>query len=312
MRMLPALHGYPLRPWVGRGVVRVGGRRAGAGVAARQLRVAETGRGPQGYLDEFDPSALYDTLSDFPDLNVVLAEVQYPQAPWALALLRALPNLYMEISRFVSTDGVAKLLGIAGESRVLFGSRFPDSPLAAQLYHLHRYGLPESTLRALCGGNLDRLLGSYPPSPGAVRKAVKQTERARNLRREQTDAESALGQLRKKRLDGLKFRRQQPLGPFVVDFVSFELRLVVEVDGGHHDQSDIRARDDERTLWIERSGYLVLRFWNNEVLGNLEGVLERISEIAEQGRSPSPQPSPVEGEGEDHPHPSPLPSRERG
>ena len=120
----------------------------------------------QGYLDEFDPSALYDTLSDFPDLNVVLCEVQYPQAPWALALLRALPNLHMEISRFVSTDGVAKLLGIAGESRVLFGSRFPDSPLAAQLYHLHRYGLPESTLRALCGGNLDRLLGSYPPSPG--------------------------------------------------------------------------------------------------------------------------------------------------
>ena len=90
--------------------------------------------------------------------------MQYAQAPWALALLRALPNLHMEISRFVSTDGVAKLLGIAGESRVLFGSRFPDSPLAAQLYHLHRYGLPESTLRALCGGNLDRLLAEHAGS----------------------------------------------------------------------------------------------------------------------------------------------------
>ena len=165
MRMLPALHGYPLRPW------SVGEWFEWA--AAEQVPVwlpvnyASPRRGAvQRYLDEFDPSALYDTLSDFPDLNVVLCEVQYPQAPWALALLKVLPNLHMEISRFVSTDGVAKLLRIAGESRVLFGSRFPDSPLAAQLYHLHRYGLPESTLRAICGGNLDRLLGSYPPSPG--------------------------------------------------------------------------------------------------------------------------------------------------
>ena len=165
MRMLPALHGYPLRPWaVGEWFEWAAAARVPVWLP---VNYASPRRGQVlGYLDEFDPSALYDTLSDFPDLNVVLAEVQYPQAPWALALLRALPNLHMEISRFVSTDGVAKLLGIAGESRVLFGSRFPDSPLAAQLYHLHRYGLPESTLRALCAGNLDRLLGSYPPSPG--------------------------------------------------------------------------------------------------------------------------------------------------
>ena len=164
MRMLPALHGYPLRQWV------VGEWFEWASAARVPVWLPVNYGAPRrgevlGYLDEFDPSALYDTLSDFPDLNVVLTEVQYAQAPWALALMKALPNLHMEISRFVSTDGVAKLLGIAGESRVLFGSRFPDSPLAAQLYHLHRYGLPESTLRAICAGNLERLLGSAAPSP---------------------------------------------------------------------------------------------------------------------------------------------------
>ena len=158
MRMLPALHGYPLRRWM------VGEWFEWASSAGVPVWLPVNFGAPKrgevgGYLDEFDPSTLYETLSDFPDLVVVLTEVQYAQAPWALGLLKALPNLHMEISRFVSTDGVAKLLRIAGESRVLFGSRFPDSPLAAQLYHLHRYGLPESTLRAICGGNLDRLLG---------------------------------------------------------------------------------------------------------------------------------------------------------
>ena len=144
-------------------------------------------------------------------------------------------------------------------------------------------------------------------------RAGNRTERARELRRRQTDAERILWtNLRGKRLQGLKFRRQQPLGPYVVDFLSFEQRLVVEVDGGHHDQPGVRAKDDERELWLESNGYRVLRFWNNEVLGNLEGVLAQISQTAERGRSPSPQPSPVEGEGEDHPHPSPLRSRERG
>jgi predicted TIM-barrel fold metal-dependent hydrolase len=112
------------------------------------------------YIEEFDPSALYDTMTAFPDVTIVITEVQYPQAPWALALLKTLPNLHMELSRFVSTDGVAKLLRIVGESRILFGSRFPDSPLAAQLYHLHLYGLPDSTLAAICAGNLDRLLNT--------------------------------------------------------------------------------------------------------------------------------------------------------
>ena len=333
MRMLPALHGYPLRPWtVGEWFEWAAAARVPVWLP---VNYASPRRGAvHAYLDEFDPSALYDTLSDFPDLNVVLAEVQYPQAPWALALLRALPNLHMEISRFVSTDGVTKLLGIAGESRVLFGSRFRLAPVGAALPPA-----PVRPARVDPAGAMRRepgpavgVLSSLPWREGvrgrgehhAVRKAVKQTERARNLRREQTDAESALwGQLRNKRLHGLKFRRQQPVGSYVVDFVSLETRLVVEVDGGHHDQPDVRITDAERTVWLESNGYRVLRFWNNEVLGNLEGVLAQISETVEQGRSPSPQPSPVEGEGVRRkvgpsqsnarsPSPQPSPSRERG
>ena len=169
MRMLPALHGYPLRRWM------VGEWFEWASATDVPVWLPVNFGAPRreevlGYLDEFDPSALYDTLSGFPDLAVVLTEVQYAQAPWALGLMKALPNLHMEISRFVSTDGVAKLLRIAGESRVLFGSRFPDSPLAAQLYHLHRYGLPESTLRAICGENLERLLGGVTLTPALSRR----------------------------------------------------------------------------------------------------------------------------------------------
>jgi len=84
--------------------------------------------------------------------------------------------------------------------------------------------------------------------------------------------------LRHKQLEGVKFRRQQPIGPYIVDFVSFERRLVIEIDGGQHNEEIIRGRDEERTAWLEERGYRVLRFWNNEVLMNLEGALERIRE----------------------------------
>jgi len=116
---------------------------------------------------------------------------------------------------------------------------------------------------------------------------------ARRLRRKMTDAERQLWQaLRAKRFRGVGFRRQAPLGPYVADFVCHALKLVIEVDGGQHSGSE---RDAARDAWMAREGYMVLRFWNNEVLGNLEGVLDRIGrEIA---TAPSPQPSPTRGEG---------------
>ncbi|MEN3009753.1 MAG: endonuclease domain-containing protein [Candidatus Bipolaricaulaceae bacterium] len=102
---------------------------------------------------------------------------------------------------------------------------------------------------------------------------------ARRLRREMTPAERLLWyHLRDRRLAGFKFRRQVPLGPYIVDFLCAEKRVVVEIDGGGHNLPDERAQDLERTRFLEAHGYRVLRFWNNEVLGNLEGVLSVILE----------------------------------
>ena len=102
---------------------------------------------------------------------------------------------------------------------------------------------------------------------------------ARKLRQSQTGAEKALWvRLKNKQLEGVKFRRQQPLGSYIVDFVSFERKIIVEVDGGQHNEREARERDEERVVWLKEKGYQVLRFWNNEVLMNMEGVLEKIEE----------------------------------
>jgi very-short-patch-repair endonuclease len=104
-------------------------------------------------------------------------------------------------------------------------------------------------------------------------------ELARQLRRSQTEAERVLwGRLRNRQLEGVKFRRQQPIGRFIVDFASLEQDLVIEIDGGQHAREPDQTNDRERASWLEQQGYRVLRFWDNEVLMNLECVLERIRE----------------------------------
>ena len=118
-----------------------------------------------------------------------------------------------------------------------------------------------------------------------------QKSRARKLRDKQTDVESKLWTcLRARQLMGAKFRRQHPIGPFITDFCCVERRLIVELDGGQH-AGQIEA-DQRRTEFIELSGYRVLRFWDNEVLNNIEGVMERICEAL--GR-PHPNPLPLRG-----------------
>ena len=110
-----------------------------------------------------------------------------------------------------------------------------------------------------------------------------QKSRARKLRKKLTDVENKLwSQLRGRQVSGVKFRRQHPIGPFIVDFCCVERGLVVELDGSQH--AERNAADERRTRLIERSGYRVLRFWDNEVLINLYGVLERISEALEDPR----------------------------
>jgi very-short-patch-repair endonuclease len=98
---------------------------------------------------------------------------------------------------------------------------------------------------------------------------------AKTLRRHSTDAEALLWKkLRARQLRGIKFRRQQPIEEFIVDFVSFEKRLIIELDGGQH--AEARQRDMERDRLLRSHGFEVLRFWNNEVLENIGGVLEVI------------------------------------
>jgi|SRR5690606_21969395 len=98
---------------------------------------------------------------------------------------------------------------------------------------------------------------------------------ARALRKNSTDAEERLwSRLRRRQLDGWRFRRQVPLGPYVVDFACLAARLVIEVDGSQH--SWRAEHDAARTSWLEANGFQVLRFWNNEVHSNLDGVLETV------------------------------------
>jgi very-short-patch-repair endonuclease len=128
--------------------------------------------------------------------------------------------------------------------------------------------------------------------------------RVRQLRRDMTPAEALLwSRLRSRRLIGSKFRSQVWLGPFIADFYCWEARLIVEVDGSQH--ADRIGYDSARSEQLARQGYKVLRFWNNEVLGDLEAVLAAIR-VELLARVPSPsRPAAQVG-------PLPLPERERG
>lgn len=120
--------------------------------------------------------------------------------------------------------------------------------------------------------------------------------RARELRNTPTEAEQRLWRfLRRRQIEGVKFRRQQPIKGYIVDFVSFDQRIVIEVDGGQHAEAVLmdRQRDD----CLARNGFTVLRFWNNEVFENIEGVLEVIRRQCLDEVSPTPQPPPVKGGG---------------
>lgn len=116
--------------------------------------------------------------------------------------------------------------------------------------------------------------------------------RARRLRKDQTDVEALLwSRLRDRRLEGWKFRRQAPVDRYVVDVLCVDAKLAIELDGGQH----AAETDEGRTRMIEACGFLVIRFWNNDVLTNLDGVLLRILETLRGGA----------------PHPNPLPDGER-
>jgi very-short-patch-repair endonuclease len=117
---------------------------------------------------------------------------------------------------------------------------------------------------------------------------------ARKLRKLPTDTEQHLwGHLRNRQIEGFKFRRQQPVGRYVVDFVNLERKVIIELDGG---QNNLGPGDKVRDEWLRAEGYEVLRFWDNQIFNNLEGVLEIIRNAL---LTPHPDPLP-QGERDEH------------
>jgi very-short-patch-repair endonuclease len=111
---------------------------------------------------------------------------------------------------------------------------------------------------------------------------------ARVLRKNQTPQETKMWNiLRNQQIKGMKFRRQYPIGNYIVDFVCKEIKLVIEIDGGQHNFEKNIIEDDIRTNYLKLKGYNIIRFWNNDVDNNIDGVYEKIVEIIEKIK-PSP------------------------
>jgi BirA family biotin operon repressor/biotin-[acetyl-CoA-carboxylase] ligase len=116
-------------------------------------------------------------------------------------------------------------------------------------------------------------------------------ERARTLRRNQTDAERQLwNALRRNQLDGCKFRRQHSMGAYIVDFICLEKKLIIELDGDQHGHAVHKRHDEKRDTWLKGRGYRVIRYWNNDVYSNIEGVLLEISEYLRMPCNAPPPP----------------------
>jgi very-short-patch-repair endonuclease len=117
------------------------------------------------------------------------------------------------------------------------------------------------------------------------------TRIAKKLRRNSTDAERLLWRhLRAKQIVGLKFRRQEQIGSFIVDFVCYQTRVIVEADGGQH---ALESVDVERTQWLNSQGFAVLRFWNDEILTNIEGVIDVVLMQCDKDANCPPLPNPL-------------------
>ncbi len=148
------------------------------------------------------------------------------------------------------------------------------------------------------------------PKTPTWRTSTKLRVRSRSLRRSLTDAERIIWYgVRAHRLNGASFRRQTPIGPFIVDFVCHDARLIIEIDGSQHFEAEHERSDARRDAYLRARGYRVLRFNNHDVMTNRHGVLEAIS-IA-LGASPS-LPSPASGGGGERGASGVRPNSEQG
>ncbi len=201
----------------------------------------------------------------------------------------------------------ARAMGADAILLIVSAFRFPSpltlslSPLPNPLPEGEGTRPPPPRGESLRGGRLGERVGERVRGEGGrYLYTPEHLQFARDLRRNMTDAERRLwGALRAQRFEGWKFRRQEPLGDYIADFICYDARLVIEIDGGQHAESQ---RDVQRDAWFAEQGYRVLRFWNNEVLSQQEAVLERIYDtLATLSPSPSPQggggrvPSPLGG-----------------
>ena len=132
---------------------------------------------------------------------------------------------------------------------------------------------------------------------GQTNRKIIQNKLHKKLRNQPTDAEHRLWQyLRGRQLQGCKFRRQHPFGDYILDFACLDRKIAIELDGSQHAKST--EYDAERTKVLEKAGFRVLRFWNNEVFENIEGVVEVIiAALIDPKATPSPPNPPLEGEG---------------
>jgi very-short-patch-repair endonuclease len=152
-----------------------------------------------------------------------------------------------------------------------------------------------------CKGEVGREASGRGSAAVRFSRRPEMVAKARRLRGALSDAEQRLWRsLRRDQIGGLSFRRQHAVGPYVLDFYCPAIRFAIEVDGGQHNLAVERKRDQECTEWLERKGIHLIRLWNNDIFGNLDGVLAEIVRVCEalcvRRATPTP-PSPFQGDG---------------
>ena len=143
-----------------------------------------------------------------------------------------------------------------------------------------------------CKGEVGREASGRGSAAVRFSRKPEMVAKARRLRGALSDAEQRLWRaIRRDQIGGLSFRRQHAVGPYILDFYCPAIRFAIEVDGGQHNFAEARKRDQERTKWLEKKGIRLIRFWNNDVMGNVDGVLEDIPTVLERNRSEPPHPT---------------------
>jgi very-short-patch-repair endonuclease len=121
------------------------------------------------------------------------------------------------------------------------------------------------------------------------RRDAFKTERAQEMRQQPSDAERYMWNTLRGRRLGFRFRRQQPIGPYIVDFYCSEAKLIIEMDGSQHGRPENVAQDEVRTRWLEQQGYRLIRIWNSDFMSSQENAIEYVLHAIEEQGGPHPE-----------------------